>query len=218
MNDVVAAVQEYQAQLLNSLKSQLQTVFHRHSESELQEETLGIFDCFQDPFAAISTTYRQDSVIKQKFSYVEAEEISVGLAASCQKREKRRDLCIKNKCLHYIPLIKSLEQLQSHPKIFAMISDGPQKCNSGYFYDIIDGELMQSHPLFSSNPSALQIILYSDEIEICNPLGSHASKNKLLMFYYTLGNINPKYRSKLASIRLLATAKKSDLLECDKTA
>lgn len=34
------------------------------------------------------------------------------------------------------------------------------------------------------------------------------------MFYYTLGNINPKYRSKLAAIRLLATAKKSELSEC----
>ncbi len=95
-----------------------------------------------------------------------------------------------------------------------MINGGPQKCSSGYFYDIIDGELMPSHPLFSSKPSALQIILYSDDIEICNPLGSHASKNKLLMFYYTLGNINPKYRSKLASIRLLAIAKKSDLSHC----
>lgn len=73
---------------------------------------------------------------------------------------------------------------------------------------------MKSHRLFSAHPSALQIILYSDEIEICNPLGSHASKNKLVMFYYTLGNINPKYQSKLAAIRLLAIAKKSALSEC----
>jgi len=145
---------------------------------------------------------------------VEAEEVSVGLAICCQKRDKRRDLAIKNKCFYYIPLIKSLEQLLSHPKIFAMINSGSKKCSGGYFYDIIDAELMLSHPLFSSRPSALQIILYSDEIEICNPLGSHASKNKLLMFYYTLGNINPKYRSKLASIRLLVIAKQSELSEC----
>lgn len=50
-----------------------------------------------------------------------------------------------------------------------------------------------------------------DEIEICNPIGSFASKNKLLTAYYTLGNINPKYRSKLASIRLLAIARSADL-------
>lgn len=34
------------------------------------------------------------------------------------------------------------------------------------------------------------------------------------MFYYTLGNINPKYRSKLASVRLLTIAKKSQLSDC----
>lgn len=31
------------------------------------------------------------------------------------------------------------------------------------------------------------------------------------MVYYTLGNINPKYRSKLAAIRLLAMARSADL-------
>ncbi len=34
------------------------------------------------------------------------------------------------------------------------------------------------------------------------------------MFYYTLGNINPKYRSKLVLIHLLAIVKKSDLSQC----
>lgn len=95
MNDVVAAVQEYQAQLLNSLRSQLQTVFNRHAGSELQQEALGLFDSFKDPFAAVSTSYRQDSVIKEKFNFVEAEEVTVGLAACSQKIDKRRALAIK---------------------------------------------------------------------------------------------------------------------------
>lgn len=56
-------------------------------------------------------------------------------------------------------------------------------------------------------PNALQIILYTDETEICNPLSSYASHNKLLMVYYSLGNTDPKFRSKLAAIRFLAIAK-----------
>ena len=92
-----------------------------------------------------------------------------------------------------------------------MIEKEPQRCREGFFYDIVDGALLKSHPLFSEKPNALQIVLYTDEIQICNPLGSFASKNKLLMVYYTLGNINPKYRSKLASIRLLAMARSADL-------
>lgn len=77
----------------------------------------------------------------------------------------------------------------------------------------MDGSLFKTHQLFSVKPTALQLILYSDEIEICTPLGPHASVNKLLMFYYTLGNINPKFRSKLAAIRLLAIAKAKDISE-----
>lgn len=52
------------------------------------------------------------------------------------------------------------------------------------------------------------------EIELCNPLGSRATKNKLLLIYYTLGNISPKYRSRLAAIRLLAMGKTKDLFDC----
>jgi hypothetical protein len=62
-----------------------------------------------------------------------------------------------------------------------MIEKGPQRCREGFFYDIVDGALLKSHPLFSEKPNALQIVLYTDEIQICNPLGSFASKNKLLM-------------------------------------
>ncbi|XP_023278669.1 uncharacterized protein LOC111667250 [Seriola lalandi dorsalis] len=213
VNDVLAAMQQYQALLVTNLRSQLQTVFQQHQGSELEKEAMAVFDRIEDPFSSVATTYRQDNVIKENFNFVESEEVSVGYMACLWKKGAKRVLSTLTKCFHYITLIKSLEQLLSHPKVLEMI-DQPQKYRSGYLYDIVDGELMKSHPLFSAWPSALQIIIYSDEIEICNPLGSHASKNKLLMFYYTLGNINPKYRSKLAAIRLLAIAKKRELSEC----
>lgn len=73
---------------------------------------------------------------------------------------------------------------------------------------------------------ALQIFLYYDELEICNPLGSKVKIHKLGMytvccfiyvcmlflfnagsFYFTLGNLSPKYRSKLSSIYLVALVK-----------
>jgi hypothetical protein len=48
--------------------------------------------------------------------------------------------------------------------------------------DYCDGENFKNHPLFSVDPTALQITLYYDEIEIVNPLGSKTFKNKLGMF------------------------------------
>ena len=48
--------------------------------------------------------------------------------------------------------------------------------------DYCDGSLFQTHPLFSVEPHALQIMLYFDELEVCNPLGSSAKVHKLGVF------------------------------------
>lgn len=38
--------------------------------------------------------------------------------------------------------------------------------------DFCDGTAYRNHPLFSTHPKVLQIILYYDVAEVCNPLGS----------------------------------------------
>ena len=47
------------------------------------------------------------------------------------------------------------------------------------------------------------LILYHDEVELCNPLDSKAGKHKMDMYYYTLTNIPPQYRSKRSAVRLV---------------
>lgn len=47
--------------------------------------------------------------------------------------------------------------------------------------DFCDGDLFSpgGHPLFSTNPKALQILLYYDDFEIANPLGAKATIHKI---------------------------------------
>lgn len=216
VNDIVAGVQQYQSSLLDNLRKQMEAVLKKHSGStsgQLEKDAMDIFDNFIDPFAGVATTFRQDSVIKKQFSCLDAEEIPFAGTICRMKCGGSKDIFIKDKLFYYVPLVKSLEQFLSHPRILSMVEKGPQMCRASCFHDIVDGALLKSHPLFSEKPKALQMVLYTDEIEICNPLGSFASKNKLLMVYYTLGNINPKYRSKLAAIRLLARARSADLCQ-----
>ena len=52
---------------------------------------------------------------------------------------------------------------------------------SGYLRDFRDGQIYQEHPLFGTDGHALQIIIYFDEIEVANPLGSHRGIHKLGM-------------------------------------
>ena len=93
--------------------------------------------------------------------------------------------------------------------------------------DYCDGSTFRSHSLFSADPSAIQIVLYYDDLELCNPLGSRRKIHKIGKFnsfiiniydnyfcnigafYFLLGNISPKMRSKVSSIQLLALVKTS---------
>ena len=71
--------------------------------------------------------------------------------------------------------------------------------------------LYKSHPLFSVDPYALQIIGYYDDLEVVNPLGSYIKKHKLGCLFFFLSNIRPQYRSTLKNIQLLAVGRSEDI-------
>ena len=78
--------------------------------------------------------------------------------------------------------------------------------NDGLIGDYCDGNRFKNHPLFSMDPYALQIFAFFDELELCNPFGTHVKKHKLAIVLFTLGNIHPKYRSSLRLIHLVIAA------------
>lgn len=73
--------------------------------------------------------------------------------------------------------------------------------------DFCDGNVFKEHPLFSCDSKALQIICYYDELEVANPLGAYVKKHKVGVGFFTLGNIQPKYRSRLRSVNLTFVCK-----------
>ena len=82
--------------------------------------------------------------------------------------------------------------------------------NDGLLEDFCDGARFKSHTLFSVDTCALQIVAHYDEIELCNPLGAHVKKHKVDVVTYTLGNVYPKYRSKLKLTQLAIIHHSSD--------
>ena len=76
----------------------------------------------------------------------------------------------------------------------------------GRIEDFCDATRFSCHSLFSQDPNALQIVAHYDELEVCNPLGSHVKSHKVGIVSYTLANIHPKYRSKLRLTQLAIIA------------
>ncbi|RXG53851.1 hypothetical protein Avbf_11626 [Armadillidium vulgare] len=95
--------------------------------------------------------------------------------------------------IQYVPILKTLETLLNHDEVL----------NEAIFKIFVIGRNYSENFLFSHNPTALQIQLYYDYITLGNALGSRVKQSKMAMFYFSLGNIRPKYRSALHTIQLV---------------
>ena len=74
--------------------------------------------------------------------------------------------------------------------------------HSSLLCDFNNGSVVHNHELFSEDQKSLKILLYYDDLEITNQQTKR--KHKLAMFYFQLGNLYSKYKSKLKSMNLLA--------------
>ncbi|RXG67378.1 hypothetical protein Avbf_17757 [Armadillidium vulgare] len=104
--------------------------------------------------------------------------------------------------IQYVPILKTLETLLNHDEVLNEVL----LCHHSEFSDIqdfCDSRNYSENLLFSHNPTALQIQLYYDDITLGNALGSRVKQSKMAMFYFSLGNIRPKYRSALHTIQLV---------------
>jgi len=119
----------------------------------------------------------------------------------------KRRLVEKQDSYQYVPLLASLKALLSDRSVQEQVQQLPERVSSdGTIKDFRDGSRFKNHPLFSQDPFALQIVAHYDELEVCNPLGSHVKTNKVGIVSYTLGNIHPKYRSKMKMAQLAIVA------------
>ena len=49
----------------------------------------------------------------------------------------------------------------------------------GLLGDYCDGADFSSHSLFGTKQNSLQVMLYYDDVEVCNPLGTKVKRHKL---------------------------------------
>ena len=72
----------------------------------------------------------------------------------------------------------------------------------GVIADISDGSMYKSSSFFQENENALGLILYSDGVELKNPLGAARGTYKVVQVFFTLMNIPKNQRSQVDRISM----------------
>ncbi|KAJ8675919.1 hypothetical protein QAD02_011705 [Eretmocerus hayati] len=115
---------------------------------------------------------------------------------------------------HYVSPIDVLELVLSSKDVrIAILSEQPSE--DGILGSFIDGEIFKNHAFLQKFRHAIRLVLYYDELEIVNCVGSKTGIHKLGIFYFKIDNLPPHMNSELSSIHVLLISCYEDVKRYD---
>uniref|UniRef100_A0A1X7V6K4 Uncharacterized protein n=1 Tax=Amphimedon queenslandica TaxID=400682 RepID=A0A1X7V6K4_AMPQE len=181
---------------------------HTNVSEEFKTKIREMFNSDKSLFSGLQTAYSQNKYFFDHLGLVEPVEKLLCMKMRFRKHKGNRVLKFQRQCIYDFALLESLQQLmaylpnqilQSHQRSDDLTSD---TCECATY---------ESHPLLSVENNSLEILLYYDDLEVCNPLSFRSIVHKIAIFYYTLRNLSPKYCSHNAAIQLVTVTKSSYL-------
>ena len=154
-------------------------------------------DQFLDAQIKLSTDYKRKKFIKENMSYVAPQEIVMNKQEV--KEGKRKEV------VHYIPVTETFKTLVEDPTMIKMMNlktAGKNVVEDNKLHDLRDGSVFKTNEFFVANPEAFTVMLYSDGVEIKNPLGAAKGRYKVIQVFYTLGEVDKAQRSQIDRITL----------------
>jgi len=144
----------------------------------------------------LATRYKREEFFKKNFPLAEPVEYIL------DKKERRT--------FQYVPILQLLSQLLSKKDIQEKAFNTSHTTCVSRYESFHDGTHFKENLLLSTEDITLPLLLYIDDFEVCNPLGTSRKKHKITAVYWALANIPPQFRSTLKSIYLAVLCKAVD--------
>lgn len=160
--------------------------------------------CMPQPFSGLRTQHMQKKEFVERFGMLQPVLIDLPSRPEAFGRIRTNtSQKIPKETYAIVPLIPQLKVLLNKKDVHRQVF-GEKTHISGVFSRFEDGSAFRDSPFFQAHPKALQIHLYLDEVQIVDAIGKKVFKNKMVFVYFTIGNLESKYRSCLNHIHLLA--------------
>ena len=176
---------------------------HLEQASSLNKNNLqNIFNQVNKPFAFLSTTYKQQALLEETGFYVAPKSIYLGKREEISTKNEKAVAVQRNITFEYVSVYDTVKKLLENTEFKYELAQYSTIKEKNYYYD--------QHPIFKSKKN-LRILLYYDDLEMCNGLGDVSGVYKGGMFYFTLLNLTRKHYSNLKNIFLVAICHSNDL-------
>lgn len=171
----------------------------------------------QSELSLYSTAYKFNKNIRLNSSYVHPEEKAIGNRFE-MKRCPESSLAVPRlipSTFQFVSITKTLKSLFANEQFRSLYlahnAEGDHVCIDGLYKHFCCGSIYKKNDLFRNDRYALQIQIYTDDFEVCNPLQSKAGIHKLCAVYFQIKNLPVRVQSKLNSIFLVSLCHSDDV-------
>lgn len=134
-------------------------------------------------------------------NFIEPIQYTVGTSTDISRKNNEVSLVLKNRTAINVSVKKTLLSFLNIPNVFdEIIKYQNNILPNDPLFTILQGKLWKNIVSNYSNKTVMPLVLYYDDFETCNPLGSHAGIYKLGAVYFTIASIPPKYASRIENI------------------
>ena len=165
----------------------------------------------RNPFQDFRTSSEISNYYESQEGFVKAKEHSLGYRWDLRMTagNKYEQILVPNTC-HIVSINDILTMVARNPEVRHYLALKRRR-KDGIIADFCDGEIYRQLDIFAYDGITFQIMLYADEFETVNPLGSKTGNQKLVAIYMTLRNLPPEFNSCFSNIHLVALVHADDV-------
>ncbi|XP_066535471.1 uncharacterized protein [Hoplias malabaricus] len=200
--------------IVSSLRNKTMSFLKKIGQAETPEgqELEQKFAAAAEPFRNFESEYKQMKYFASTGYLVQPVEEPLPGFSYTQKRVSTtgsvRQVAVRD-TFQRVPLRPLLKLVLESPETMEKILAWREQ-EIGALQDFRDGTMFKASALFSRE-FAIPLLLYCDECETVNPLGSKTSVHKLGFLYFTVKCLPPEFLSTLSAYFLLAVYKSDDV-------
>lgn len=176
--EMLALSQKVHSSSLQRLKNQLEILDIPAHQRQMLQESLSK-NPFQDLQHDFRNYYYLNKYLRESpsFKFLEPTEIKLGNDKNCT--------------FQYIPIVDTISTIIQDP---GFSPESPSE--DGLLRGVKDGTAYAENKYFQENKDALTIEIYSDAVELANPLGASRGRHKIVNVYFSLAELPKAIRSK----------------------
>lgn len=179
------------------------------NNSDIINGIIKMADILENSFQPVNTEYKRFKLFENCKTFIKPIEKVLGITHNQQHQNNSKILALKNHCAYFIPMRHTLKTFLEIPGVFNAIIKHQQELLNCFdklnpcMTSVLHGSLWQNITKgFSKNQIVFPLVIYFDDFESLNPLGSHAGLYKIGSVYFSIAAVPPEYASRLENIFL----------------